>query len=1060
MVPVTAASAVCESCGAALHDGARFCDACGSRVATTADAAEYKQVTVLFADVVHSMHIAAAVDTERLREIMTDLVDRCTVIVHHYGGTVDKFTGDGVMALFGAPIALEDHAFRACLASMDIQAEMSCLAAEVQRRDGLSLRLRVGLNSGRVIAGQIGSESLGYTALGEQVGLAQRMESVAPVGGVMLSESTARLVGDRVLLGDPQQVPIKGSDAPVTVRRLVAIEPRRAPVRPMESSLVGRHSEIATLQAVVDRAIGGRGGVVGVGGSPGIGKSRVAREAAALAAARGVEVFWAFCESHAGDIPFHVVTRLLREGIGVADLDGPAARVQVRAQIPGADEQDLLLLDDLLGIADPDVPLPAIDPDARRRRLTALINAASLARTEPVLYIIEDAQWIDEFSESLLADLLTVIPKTPSTVLITYRPEYQGALMQTPDAQTIELAPLSDSDTAALIVELLGSDPSIGDLAATIAERAAGNPFFAEEMVRELVQRRVLQGDRGDYVCRADGADMSVPETVQAAIEARIDRLDRKAKRTLNAASVIGSRFGAKLLAELETDPVFEDLIRAELIDQVKFAVGDEYAFRHPLIRAVAYESQLKSDRAEVHRRLAAAIEADSADSVDQNAALIAEHLEAAGDLHAAYAWHMRAATWSTSRDIAAAVNSWRRAKVVADRLPADDPDRIAMRIGPRTLLAANVWHVGGSGADTGFDELRDLCSSADDKRSLAIGMTGVVIAHEFNGRLREASRLASEHFALLESLGDPTLAVGLSPAAILAKHEVGEMADQLRLTQRVIHLANGDPAKGCNLIMGSPLAYALVHRGTARWCLGRRGWREDHQQAVAFAQQADPYTHVLVVFYKYVPAIPTGVLASDDMALGEITKAMEVAERARDDLGLTLTQAALVHALFHRDSPDWDRALTLAAQVLDTARGERFSLLGVPVTNALIAWEKARHEDRGCALPTLRAAVDQLFSWGSLTWCTPATRWLVESLLADPDEADLQEAQAAIDRLANTPADDGFVARDIMLLRLRALLEHARCDVDAYRDYRDRYRKWAAELGFEGHMAWAEAMT
>jgi adenylate cyclase len=255
-------------------------------------------------------------------------------------------------------------------------------------------------------------------------------------------------------------------------------------------------------------------------------------------------------------------------------------------------------------------------------------------------------------------------------------------------------------------------------------------------------------------------------------------------------------------------------------------------------------------------------------------------------------------------------------------------------------------------------------------------------------------------------------------------------------------------------------LAYALVHRATARWCLGRRGWREDHQQAVAFARQADPVTHVLVVFYKYLPAIPTGVLAADDIALGEITEAIEVAERASDDVGLALTQAALVQALFHRDSADWDHAMTLAAQVLDTSRGERFSLLGVPVTNALIAWQKARHEDRGGALPALRAAVDELFDWGSFTWCVASTRWLVESLLADPDVADLQEAEAAIDRLADAPADDGFVARDIMLLRLRALLEHARDDEDAYRDYRDRYRAMAVELGFEGHMAWAEAMT
>ena len=204
---------------------------------------------------------------------------------------------------------------------------------------------------------------------------------------------------------------------------------------------------------------------------------------------------------------------------------------------------------------------PQIDPDARRRRLTALINTVSLARTDPALFIIEDAHWIDAVSESMLADFLTVIPRTPSMVLITSRPEYEGALTRVHGAQTIALAPLADSDTAALLDELLGSDPSVGELAAIIADRAAGNPFFAEEMVRELVQRGVLAGERGDYVCRADVAELSVPATVQAAIEARIDRLNTPAKRTLNAASVIGARFEAELLAALGIDAVFDELL-------------------------------------------------------------------------------------------------------------------------------------------------------------------------------------------------------------------------------------------------------------------------------------------------------------------------------------------------------------------------------------------------------------------------------------------------------------------------------------------------------------------
>ena len=520
-----------------------------------------------------------------------------------------EFTGDGVMAIFGAPMALEDHAFRACLAALAIQQEANRLAGEMSRRDGVALRLRVGLNSGRVIAGEIGSGALGYGAVGEQVGFAQRMESVAPPGGVMVSESTARLVERKAVLAEPQWVRIKGAEEPVRARRLVAISPPDGLVGRAEASLVGRGQEMAALDALVESTLGGRGGVVNVVGPPGIGKSRIAREAATLAAGRGVEVFWTFCESHARDISFGVVARLLRAGSRVADLDGDAARAGLRAYVPDADPQDLLLLDDLLGIADPGVPLPAIDPDARRRRLTALVNTATLMRTEPALFIIEDAHWIDAVSESMLADFLTVIPRTPSMVLITSRPEYAGALTRVPGAQTIALGPLGDSDTAALLTELLGSHPSVGDLASIIADRAAGNPFFAEEMVRELAQRGVLEGERGGYVCRVDVADVAVPTTVQAAIEARIDRLNTGAKQTLNAASVIGARFGAELLAALGIDAVVDELLGAELIDQVRFTPSPEYAFHHPLIRAAAYESQLKSDRAELHRRVAAAIE-------------------------------------------------------------------------------------------------------------------------------------------------------------------------------------------------------------------------------------------------------------------------------------------------------------------------------------------------------------------------------------------------------------------------------------------------------------------
>ncbi|AGB25700.1 adenylate/guanylate cyclase family protein [Mycobacterium sp. JS623] len=1058
MLPATD---VCRSCGAAPQQGARYCSTCGSQLTAAVEAAEYKQVTLLFADVVRSMDIAAALDIERLREIMTDLVERSAAVLRHYGGTVE-YHGDGVMAIFGAPIALEDHAFRACLAAMAIQEEAGRLAADVARHDGVALQLRVGLNSGRVIAGEIGSGSLGYAATGEQVGMAQRIESVAPPGGVMLSESTAQLVEHIVMMAEPEFVHIKGSDEPIRVRRLLAIDPRDGLMGQPETTLIGRDWELAAVDAILDRAIAGQGAVVNVVGPPGIGKSRVARETAALAASHGAEVFWAFCESHASNISFYAVTRLLRAVAGVADLAGQAARARVRVDAPAdADPQDLLLLDDLLGIADPDVTLPQIDPDARRRRLTALINTMVLARSQPALFVIEDAHWIDAVSESMLAELLTIIPNTRSMVLVTTRPEYEGALTRVHGVQTIALAPLGDSEVAALLGELLGADRSVAELSAVIAERAAGNPFFAEEMVRELAQRDVLAGQRGRYVCGVDAAEVSVPATVQAAIEARIDRLSARAKRTLNAASVIGARFEAGLLAALGIDAVIDELLDAELIDQVRFTPTPEYAFRHPLIRAVAYESQLKSDRAQWHRRLADAIQGRAPGAVEENAALIAEHVEAAGDLTAAYGWHMRAGSWSTNRDRDAARVSWERARRIADALPADDPDQLSMRIAPRTMLCATDWQDRAVQDSRGrFAELRELCDAAGDKVSLAIGMTGLATELLYSGRPREGSRVASEQMALLESIGDPTPTMALAFIAFGNWFEVGEFGEILRRSQTIIDLAAGDPAKGAGGGVGSPLAFALAWRGVARYWLGRPEWRQDFHDAVAMARNSTPTTFAAVVAWTYGVAIQYGALRADDSAVCTLEEAVQAAQGARDDVVLSVVEYGLGTGLLSRDAAtDRHRGLELIVQARDFWVRKHIGLQTVPIVDLWAGRERARGGDRDAALAVMRQAVDELHQAGRFGYGVFGTGVLVETLLERGTESDIAEAERAIDLLEDQHADEASAIREITLLRLRALLARAAGVAVAFQDLGIRYCDMAKALGYEGHIAWAEAM-
>jgi adenylate cyclase len=1048
----------CPACSAGLRADAKFCDECGAAVAR-AKAAEYKQVTVLFADVVHSMDIAAAVGPERLRELMSELLDRFSVVVQRYGGSVNQFTGDGIMAIFGAPVSLEDHAIRASMAAMEIQQRAGDFAAEVNPRDGIDLQLRVGLNSGEVIAGDVGSRTHAYTTIGDQVGVAQRMESVAPSGGVMLSESTARLVESDAVLSERRLVRIKGTDSPVAAYELRSMTGRRAEMATRTSTFVGREWELSALAAMLDRSTTGHGCVVSVVAPPGIGKSRIVAETVSLAKLRGLEIASTYCESHTSDVPFVAANRLLRSALGVNGLDDEAARAVLRNSVPGAHAADLVLLYDELGMRDPDGPLPDIAPEARRRRLTALVNASVMARDEPVVYVIEDAHWIDATSESLIADFLSVIPRTPTLVLITYRPEYAGALSRSPGAQTIALAPLDDSQMARLVTELLGPDPSTAGLATLIASRASGNPFFAEEIVRDLVDRNVLRGERGAYTCTDDATDVDVPATVQAAIAARIDRLAPDAKLALNAAAVVGLRFAENLLAELADTTAVDALLEGEMIDQVTFTPTAEYAFRHPLIRSVAYRSQLAATRAELHRRLAAVLETRDPESADENAALIAEHLEAAGDLPAAFGWHMRAGEWLNFRDIKAGRLSWQRAIQVADRMQADQPGRDAMRVGPRALLCATAFRTGFAFDETVFEETCRLADGAGDKASLAIAMSGRVLTLTFGGRYRESSRLASELVALVESFGDDILELTLLPLAAAAKLANGELTAMLQLAQRIIDLADGDPLRGGSVIE-SPLSLALMFRASARVCLGANGWKADLTDAGTMAGEFIPVGEADVLFWKYALGVLAGALQPDSDALQETGGILERAEQRGDDL--SLSSAGFLHGLIlaQQPEPDRGRGLSLLATVREAVIQQRAMKVFLSLIDIEFAREKARHGQIDDAVAVVRSVLDHEITSGGIGPPGRAAEVLVELLLERGGPSDVAAAQEAIDRLAAAPTEPGVVIYDVALLRMRALVARAEGDEAAYRDLVDRYRAMAHEIGFEGHIATAEAMT
>ena len=349
------------------------------------------------------------------------------------------------------------------------------------------------------------------------------------------------------------------------------------------------------------------------------------------------------------------------------------------------------------------------------------------------------------------------------------------------------------------------------------------------------------------------------------------------------------------------------------------------------------------------------------------------------------------------------------------------------------------------------------MCGTAGDKVSLAIGMTGLVTELCYTGRSREGSRLASEQMALLESIGDPTLTMGLAFVAFVIWFDAGEFGEILRWSQTVIDLAAGDPAKGAGFGSGSPLAIALAWRGIARWWLGRPGWRQDLHDAVAMARNSDPATFAAVVAWTYGHAMDYGVLRADDAAVRASEEAVQAAGSSHD-VALSLAEYTLGVALLNRDAAaDRHRGLDLMVQFREFVR-ERAPFL-VPVAELWVARERARRGDRDAAIAVMRQAVDEMHQAGRLGYGVWGTGVLVETLLERGAEGDLAEAQEAIDRLANLPADQDSAIRDITLLRLRALLARARGDDVAYRDLVSRYRDMAKSLGYEGHIAWAEAM-
>jgi class 3 adenylate cyclase len=580
------------------------------RTSRSALEGERKLVTVLFADLKGSMELLADRDPEEARQLLDPVLERMMAAVHRYEGTVNQVMGDGIMALFGAPLAHEDHAARACYAALAMQAAIRHYSEEVRRSHGIAVQIRIGLNSGEVVVRAMGNDlHMDYSAIGQTTHLAARMEPLASPGSMLLTVETLRLVEGLVQVTPLGPVLVKGLDTPVEVFELMGASALRARFQARLAGgltrFVGRDTELAALRQTLDRAGAGHGQVVALVGEAGVGKSRLVYELVHAHHTQGWRVLESVSVSYGKATPYYPVIDLLRRYCHVADGDeARTVRAKVTGQVLTLDETLQEAISALLSLLDTlpeDSPFLTLDPSQRRQCTLEALTRVLLreSQVQPLLLVFEDLHWIDTETQALLDRLVDSLPTARLLLLVNYRPEYHHGWSSKTSYTQLRLAPLSPVSADALLQALLGDEPSLVPLTRLLIARTEGNPFFLEESVRTLVETGVLVGERGAYHLAQALPTIQVPATVQAVLAARIDRLPPADKRLLQTAAVIGMEVPLPLLqaiAELPEEALHRSLAHlqaAEFLYETRLFPEHEYTFTHALTHEVAYGSLL-----------------------------------------------------------------------------------------------------------------------------------------------------------------------------------------------------------------------------------------------------------------------------------------------------------------------------------------------------------------------------------------------------------------------------------------------------------------------------------
>ncbi|OLC67391.1 MAG: hypothetical protein AUH69_04455 [Actinobacteria bacterium 13_1_40CM_4_65_12] len=850
---------------------------------------ERKQVTILFADLKGSMELLADRDPEEARKLLDPVVERMIEAVHRYEGTVNQVMGDGIMALFGAPVAHEDHAVRACYAALRMQELVKGYAEQAFRTLGVTVRIRVGLNSGEVVVRSIRSDlRMDYTAVGQTTHLAARMEQLAPPGAIWITAETLRLAENFVQAQPLGPVPVRGLDAPVEVYEVVAAGQARtrfqaAALRGL-SSFVGRDAEMEQLRAALEGARHGHGEVVAVVGEPGVGKSRLFHELTHSHGVAGCRTLQASAVSYGRATSYLPIIDLMKAHLRIDERDDIRS---IRAKVTG----HLLTLDEALKDVVPPVlwvldALPEedglrdLEPPQRRQLTLDAVKRLFLreSQVQPLVLVLEDLHWIDSETQALLDSLVESLPAAPVLLLVNYRPEYSHGWNGKTYYRQLRIDPLPPESAEELLRALVGDGAELAPLKRLLIERTEGNPFFLEESVRTLVETRVVTGERGAYRLIEDAQAIHVPATVQALLAGRIDRLPPEEKRLLQAASVIGKDVPFGLLQAIVEDGEGDlrhglaHLQAAEFLYEAHLFPELEYTFKHALTHEVAYASLLHERRTALHMSILETLEHRQADQPSEEIERLARHALGAEAWDKAARYLRQAAGRTMTRSsYSAAAGLLREALQALERLP-ETPDTLAQAIDVRLELRVALIPLGRyQDVLAVMREAEGLATRLGDRARL-----GRVLA-DICARLRN---VAGEHLQAIE-VGQRALAIAAESGDRELEREaqyrtgqayfaIGDFPQALDLLSRCSEGA--DEGRGQRSLLFASWSHswlALTLSSVGRFVDARL----HAQEALRIAEGADhPFT--------FAEAL-TGV-GSVFLAQGDLDRAIDALERAR----------------------------------------------------------------------------------------------------------------------------------------------------------------------------------